>query len=39
VGYPAGPEALRLPPNAPVPRGRRPLEDVVSWDRLGNHQA
>ena len=36
VGYPSGPEALRLPPNAPVPRGRRPLEDVVSWDRLGN---
>jgi nitroreductase len=36
VGYPSGPEALRLPPNAPVPRGRRPLDDVVSWDRLGN---
>lgn len=36
VGYPSGPEALRLPANAPVPRGRRPLDDVVSWDRLGN---
>ena len=36
VGYPSGPEALRLPPNAPVPRGRRLLDDVVSWDRLGN---
>src|SRR5438270_13647792 len=36
VGYPSGPEALRLPPNAAVPRGRRGLEDVVSWDRLGN---
>jgi nitroreductase len=36
VGYPSGPEALRLPANAPVPRGRRPLDDLVSWDRLGN---
>jgi nitroreductase len=36
VGYPSGPEALRLPPNAPVPRGRRPLDDLVSWDRFGN---
>jgi len=36
VGYPSGPEALRLPANAPVPGGRRPLDDVVSWDRLGN---
>lgn len=36
VGYPSGPEALRLPPNTPLPRGRRPLDDVVSWERLGN---
>jgi len=37
VGYPAGPQALRLPPTARVPRGRRPLEDVVHWERFGNH--
>ena len=36
-GYPAGPQALRLPPTARVPRGRRPLEDVVHWERFGNH--
>ena len=36
VGYPASPDALRLPRNARVPRGRRPLDDVVSWERLGN---
>ena len=35
VGYPASPAALRLPPNAPLPKGRRPMEDVVSWERLG----
>ena len=35
IGYPAGPEALRLPANAPIPRGRRPLEEVVSWERFG----
>lgn len=35
VGYPASPEALRLPPNAPLPRGRRPLDEMVSWERLG----
>jgi len=35
VGYPAGPEALRLPANAPIPRGRRPLADLVSWERFG----
>jgi nitroreductase len=35
IGYPASPEALRLPPNAPLPRGRRPLDDVVSWERFG----
>ena len=38
VGYPASPQALRLPPNATVPKGRRPLDDVVSWDRLGNRR-
>lgn len=37
VGYPSGPAALRLPANTPLPRGRRPLEDVVSWERYGNH--
>jgi nitroreductase len=37
VGYPAGPQALRLPPNAPVPRGRRPLNEVVSWEKFGDH--
>lgn len=37
MGYPKGPEALRLPPTARVPRGRRPLEDVVSWERFGEH--
>jgi nitroreductase len=37
VGYPTGPEALRLPPNTPLPRGRRSFDDVVSWERLGNH--
>lgn len=36
MGYPSGPEALRLPPNTPLPRGRRPIQDVVSWERLGN---
>jgi nitroreductase len=35
IGYPAGPQALRLPANAPIPRGRRPLVDVVSWERFG----
>jgi nitroreductase len=39
VGYPVGTQALRLPPNAPVPRGRRPLEDVVSWERFGNRNS
>ena len=37
IGYPAGPHALRLPATARVPRGRRPLEEVVHWDRFGNH--
>jgi nitroreductase len=36
IGYPESPEALRLPPTARS-RGRRPLEDVVSWERFGNH--
>jgi nitroreductase len=38
VGYPIGPQALRLPPNAPVPRGRRPLSELVSWERFGDHK-
>jgi len=37
VGYPTCPQALRLPQTARVPRGRRPLEDVVHWERFGNH--
>ena len=36
IGYPAGPHALRLPPNTPIPRGRRPLDEIVSWERFGN---
>lgn len=35
IGYPAGPQALRLPANAAIPRGRRALTDVVSWERFG----
>jgi nitroreductase len=35
IGYPASPDALRLPPNAGIPRGRRPFDDVVSWERFG----
>src|ERR1700682_3851973 len=35
IGYPASPEALRLPPNAGIPRGRRLLDDLVSWERFG----
>ena len=35
IGYPADAEALRLPPNAGIPRGRRPLEELVSWERFG----
>jgi len=35
IGYPAGPQALRLPENAPIPRGRRPMAEVVSWERFG----
>jgi nitroreductase len=37
IGYPASPAALRLPATAPIPRGRRPLADLVSWERFGNH--
>jgi nitroreductase len=37
IGYPAGPHALRLPANARVPRGRRPLAELLHWDRFGNH--
>jgi nitroreductase len=36
MGYPASPAALRLPPTAGIPRGRRPLTEVVSSERLGN---
>src|SRR6267143_85072 len=39
IGYPAGPQALRLPENAPIPRGRRPLAEVVSWERFGTARA
>jgi nitroreductase len=35
IGYPAGPQALRLPENAPIPRGRRPLAEIVTWERFG----
>jgi nitroreductase len=35
IGYPASPDALRLPPNAGIPRGRRPLDDLVSWEKFG----
>ena len=35
MGYPAGPQALRLPANAPIPRGRRPMADLLSWERFG----
>jgi nitroreductase len=35
IGYPAGAQALRLPENAPIPRGRRPIAEVVSWERFG----
>ena len=38
IGYPAGPEALRLPENAPIPRGRRPMAEVVSWERFGTNR-
>jgi nitroreductase len=35
IGYPEGPQALRLPENAPIPRGRRPIAELVSWERFG----
>jgi nitroreductase len=38
IGYPASPQALRLPPNAGIPRGRRPLDDLVSWERFGTRR-
>jgi nitroreductase len=38
IGYPSGPEALRLPENAPIPRGRRPIADLVSWERFGTNR-
>ena len=37
IGYPAGPHTLRLPANARIGRGRRPLEELVHWDRFGKH--
>jgi nitroreductase len=36
IGYPASPAALRLPPNTPIPRGRRSLDELVSWERFGS---
>ncbi len=36
IGYPASPEALRLPPNTPIPRGRRSINELVSWERFGS---
>src|SRR5207237_8609350 len=33
VGSPTGPEAFRLPPNAPVPHRRRPLDAMLTWAR------
>jgi nitroreductase len=38
IGYPASPDALRLPPNAGIPRGRRPLDELVSWERFGTRR-
>ena len=35
IGYPAGPQALRLPANAPIPRGCRAMADLVSRERFG----
>jgi nitroreductase len=35
IGYPADADALRLPPNAGIPRGRRPLDTLVSRERFG----
>src|ERR1700736_3382987 len=35
IGDRASPDASRLPPNAGIPRGRRPLDDLVSWERFG----
>jgi nitroreductase len=35
MGYPSGPEALRLPASSPLPRGRRPINELVSWERFG----
>ncbi len=37
IGYPAGPHALRLPASARIRRGRRPLDELVHWDRFGMH--
>jgi nitroreductase len=38
MGYPSGPEALRLPESTPLPRGRRPMNELVSWERFGNRE-
>jgi nitroreductase len=35
MGYPRGPEALRLPASSPLPRGRRPMNELVSWEQFG----
>ena len=37
LGYPQDERALRLPENAPIPRGRKPLSRLVSWERYGRH--
>lgn len=39
MGYPRGPEAMRLPASSPLPRGRRPMDELVSWERFGNRAA
>lgn len=36
LGYPADSAVGRPPRPAKVPRGRRPLADLVSWERFGN---
>jgi nitroreductase len=38
IGYPASADALRLPPNAGIPRGRRALDELVSWERFGTRK-
>ena len=36
MGYPSGPDALRMAATTPLPRGRRPLGEIVSWERFGH---